>query len=173
MHKVRDASLEIILIILIGGLIGATLAIVCNLFVIGVHWFELQREASTLFSLNIGDQLLSFSSVIFLWIAAAIVVALKVGFGIARWTGPADSIYAAHQINEPLNIKTGLASTLAAFTAASGGASVGQYGPLVHFGATMGVWVKRFVSSRLPTRSILAAVLPQQFPQDLMRRLPG
>ena len=149
MHKVRDASLEIILIILIGGLIGATLAIVCNLFVIGVHWFELQREASTLFSLNIGDQLLSFSSVLFLWIAAAIVVALKVGFGIARWTGTADSIYAAHQINEPLNIKAGLASTLAAFTAASGGASVGQYGPLVHFGATMGVWVKRFVSSRL------------------------
>ncbi|MGB0449100.1 MAG: chloride channel protein, partial [Porticoccaceae bacterium] len=149
MHKVRDASLEIILIILIGGLIGATLAIVSNLFVIGVHWFELQREASTLFSLTIGDQLLSFSSVIFLWVAAAVVVALKLGCGISRWTGPADSIYAAHQINEPLDIKTGLASTLAAFTAASGGASVGQYGPLVHFGASMGIWVKRFVSSRL------------------------
>lgn len=149
MLKVRDASLEIILIILIGGLIGATLAIVSNLFVIGVHWFEEQREASTLFSINVGDQLLSFSSVIFLWIAAAIVVTLKIAFGISRWTGPADSIYAAHQINEPLDIKTGLASTLAAFSAASGGASVGQYGPLVHFGATMGIWVKRFVSSRL------------------------
>jgi CIC family chloride channel protein len=149
MHKLRDASLEIILIILIGGLIGATLAIVSNLFVIGVYWFEQQREASTLFSVSIGDQLLSFSSVIFLWIAAAIVVALKFGFAISRWTGPADSIYAAHQINEPLDIKTGLASALAAFTAASGGASVGQYGPLVHFGATMGTWVKRFVSSRL------------------------
>jgi CIC family chloride channel protein len=149
MHKLRDASLEIILIILIGGLIGATLAIVTNLFVIGVYWFEQQREASTLFTVNIGDQLLSFSSVIFLWIAAAIVVALKIGCGISRWTGPADSIYAAHQINEPLDIKTGMASTLAAFTASSGGASVGQYGPLVHFGATMGIWVKRFVSSRL------------------------
>ena len=149
MHKLRDASLEIILIILVGGLIGATLAIVSNLFIIGVFWFEQQREASTLFSVNIGDQLLSFSSVIFLWIAAAIVVALKVGFGISRWAGPADSIYAAHQINEPLDIKTGLVSTLAAFSAASGGASVGQYGPLVHFGATMGIWVKRFVSSRL------------------------
>jgi CIC family chloride channel protein len=42
-----------------------------------------------------------------------------------------------------------LASTLAAFTSASGGASVGQYGPIVHFGATIGIWVKRFVSSRL------------------------
>ena len=149
MHKLRDASLEIVLIILIGGLIGATLAIVSNLFVIGVYWFEQQREANTLFYLTIGDQPLSFSSVIFLWIAAAIVVALKVGFGISRWSGPADSIYAAHQINEPLDIKTGLASTLDAFATASGGGSVGQYGPLVHFGATMGIWVKRFVSSRL------------------------
>lgn len=149
MQKLRDASLEIILILLVGGLIGATLAVVSNIFVIGVHWFEQQREASSLFSFAVGDQIISFSSVIFLWIAAAIVVCLKLGFGISRWAGPADSIYAAHQLNEPLDIKTGLTSTLAAFAAASGGASVGQYGPLVHFGATMGIWVKRFVSSRL------------------------
>ena len=149
MQKLRDASLEIILIIMIGGVIGATLAMVSNLFVIGVQWFEQQREASTLFTLHIGDQLLSFSSLVYLWIAAAIVVLLKMTFRIKRWAGPADSIYAAHQVNEPLDIKTGFASTLAAFTAASGGASVGQYGPLVHFGATMGIWVKRFVSSRL------------------------
>ena len=86
---------------------------------------------------------------ILLWVAAAVVVTLKRRLGVARWAGPADSIYAAHQLNEPLDIKTGLASTLAAFASASGGASVGQYGPLVHFGATMGIWVKRFVSSRL------------------------
>ena len=77
MQKLRDASLEIILIILVGGLIGATLAVVSNLFVIGVQWFELQRQASSLFAFNIGDQSLSFSSVIYLWLAAAIVVALK------------------------------------------------------------------------------------------------
>ena len=49
MHKVRDASFEIILILLVGGLIGATLAIVSSLFVIGVHWFDQQRETSSLF----------------------------------------------------------------------------------------------------------------------------
>jgi len=76
-------------------------------------------------------------------------VILKTGLGIARWAGPADSMYAAHQVNEPLDIKTGLASTMAAFASASGGGSVGQYGPIVHFGATMGIWVKRFISSRL------------------------
>ncbi|MDA1272582.1 MAG: chloride channel protein [Verrucomicrobia bacterium] len=149
MHKVRDALLEVVIILLVGGLIGAVLAIVSNLFVMGVQWFGLQREVSDLLSLTIGGQTISFSSVLFLWAAAAVVVVLKTGFGIGRWAGPADSMYAAHQVNEPLDIKTGLTSTLAAFASASGGGSVGQYGPIVHFGATMGIWVKRFVSSRL------------------------
>jgi len=35
-------------------------------------------------------------------------------------------------------------STLAAFVSASGGASVGQYGPLVHFGTIIGASLKRF-----------------------------
>lgn len=149
MIKVRDALSEVMAIIIVGGLIGAVLAIVSNLFVSGVQWFGQQREASELFSLTIAGETVSFSSVVFLWAAAAIVVLLKTGLGIASWAGPADSIYAAHQVNEPLNIKTGLASTLAAFTSASGGGSVGQYGPIVHFGATMGISVKRFISSRL------------------------
>ena len=149
MNKVRDALLEVVVIIFVGGLIGAVLAIVSNLFVMGVQWFGQQRDASSLLSLSYGDTTVSFSSVVFLWAAAAVVVILKTGLGVARWAGPADSMYAAHQINEPLDIKTGLASTLAAFASASGGASVGQYGPIAHFGATMGIWVKRFISSRL------------------------
>ena len=149
MHRVREALTEVFIIFCVGGLIGGVLAIVSNLFVNGVQYFGQQREASDLLAVTIGDQTLSFSSVLFLWVAAALVVFIKTSFGITRWSGPADSMYAAHQINEPLDIKRGLASTLAAFTSASGGASVGQYGPIVHFGATMGIWVKRFVSSRL------------------------
>ena len=149
MNKIREALLEVVIIILVGGLIGAVLAVVSNLFVMGVQWFGHQREASELLSVSIGGESVSFSSVLFLWAAAAVVVILKTGLGIARWAGPADSMYAAHQVNEPLDIKTGLASTMAAFASASGGGSVGQYGPIVHFGATMGIWVKRFISSRL------------------------
>lgn len=149
MNKVRDALVEVAIIILVGGMIGAVLAVVSNLFVIGVQWFGQQREASDILSLSIGGDSASFSSLVFLWAAAAVVVFLKTSLGISRWAGPADSMYAAHQVNEPLDIKTGMASTLAAFASASGGASVGQYGPIVHFGATMGIWVKRFISSRL------------------------
>ena len=50
---------------------------------------------------------------------------------------------------EPLDEKHGLVSTLAAFASAAGGGSVGQYGPLVHFGATIGIIFKRFFKSRL------------------------
>lgn len=149
MPRVREALVEVFIIFLVGGLIGAVLAVVSNLFVMGVQWFGQQREASDLLSFTLGDQSLSFSSVLFLWAAAAVVVFIKTGLGISRWAGPADSMYAAHQVHQPLDIKTGFASTLAAFASASGGASVGQYGPIVHFGATMGIWFKRFVSSRL------------------------
>ena len=62
---------------------------------------------------------------------------------IPRWYGPADTIYAAHQDVEPLDLRAGLASTLAALISACGAASVGQYGPLVHFGATAGAGLKK------------------------------
>ena len=55
----------------------------------------------------------------------------------------ADSIYLAHKANNETNVKVGFVSTIAAFFSASGGASIGQYGPLVHFGTTIGAWLKQ------------------------------
>ena len=53
---------------------------------------------------------------------------------LPRWFGPADTIYAAHHHAGILDLKGGMGSTLASFISISGGASVGIYGPLVHFG---------------------------------------
>lgn len=149
MLKLREALVEACITLVVGGLIGAALGVVSNLFVIGVESLGAYREASNLLSVNVGGQVVSFSSLLFLWAAAAVVLFIKTSLNISQWTGPADSIFAAQQQYQPLNIKQGFASTLGAFAAASGGASVGQYGPIVHFGATIGVWVKRLVSSRL------------------------
>ena len=66
-----------------------------------------------------------------------LIILVRKFLGITAWSGPADSIYAVQQSKEPLDIRVGVGSTLAAFISASGGASVGQYGPLVHFGATI------------------------------------
>ena len=79
---------------------------------------------------------------------AAYIVHLLQKYGhIKKFDGPADSIYAAHRLDNELDVKAGLLSTLAAFFSAAGGASVGQYGPIVHFGATIGSWLKEKFST--------------------------
>ena len=88
-------------------------------------------------------------------VAAIIISLIKTSFKVARWQGPADTIFAAHRIDNELDVKAGIASTLAAFVSAAGGASVGQYGPLVHFGATLGAFVKATLKLRITTDIIL------------------
>ena len=55
-----------------------------------------------------------------------------------RWHGPPDVILATHSEKKPLDIKSGFLSSFASILSISAGGSVGQYGPLVHFGATIG-----------------------------------
>ena len=49
-----------------------------------------------------------------------------------------------------------MGSTLAAFIAASGGGSVGQYGPLVHFGATMTEVLLKYIRIKIDRRVFIA-----------------
>ena len=76
-------------------------------------------------------------------IAGLFIALLIKFFGVKRWQGPADTIYAAHQKAGTLDIKSGFLSTIAAFFSISGGASVGIYGPLVHFGGTFGAFLRK------------------------------
>ncbi|MDB2547720.1 hypothetical protein N9X47_01975 [Porticoccaceae bacterium] len=52
MFKLREALVEACITLIIGGLIGATVGVVANLFVIGVESLGAHREASSLFSVN-------------------------------------------------------------------------------------------------------------------------
>ena len=146
---IKKAVGEVLIVFIVWALIGSVLAIVSNLFVEGVDLLSNIRNNFELLEISIGDSSFNIAPVIFLLCAAAVVVAIRNVLNIEKWAGPSDAMYAAHQVQEPLDIKRGFGSTLAAFTSACGGASVGQYGPLVHFGATMGIWVKRFMTSRL------------------------
>ena len=134
--------------ILIGSAFGLVVSLVSNCFVIGVKTLTDFRENSlnNLPYLKIAD--FSLAPVIALLVAAVLVILIKRMLGVQRWHGPADSIYAAHRTDNELDVKTGLASTFAAFISASGGASVGQYGPLVHFGATIGSYLKAKFASK-------------------------
>ena len=143
--KVKNLAIDLFALLFIGLSVGCTLGIVSNLFVKGVASATDLRK--TLFSDSI---LTSFTPIISLLIAAVIIILIRKVFNITRWHGPPDAILAAHQSNNSIDVKRGLGSTLTAFVSASGGASVGQYGPLVHFGATVATFLENFTSKRLP-----------------------
>ena len=143
--KVKNLAIDLFALLLIGLSVGCTLGIVSNLFVKGV------ASATDLRKTLISDSILtSFTPIISLLIAAVIIILIRKVFNITRWHGPPDAILAAHQYNNSIDVKRGLGSTLTAFVSASGGASVGQYGPLVHFGATVATFLENFTSKRLP-----------------------
>ena len=129
-----------------GAIIGILVSIAAATFVQGVQFFTNLRETSQLLHLDIGPFSFDPAIAIMIIIAAAVIISIRKVFKVGRWHGPADTIYVAHQDIEPIDIKTGVASTLAAFASACGGASVGQYGPLVHFGATVSSLLKRALS---------------------------
>ncbi len=148
-NGIKDTVTELFVVFVIGGLVGLIVATASKAFVSGVKFFTILRENQTLVEISIGDLQIELTSLIFLWSATGVLILIRRIFKIQRWHGPADSIYHAHQSKEPLDMKHGLVSTLAAFSTAAGGGSVGQYGPLVHFGATIGIIFKRFFKSRL------------------------
>ncbi|MDP4744988.1 MAG: chloride channel protein [Porticoccaceae bacterium] len=142
----RKTLFELVLVIAFGLVIGLIMAIAANLFVEGViKAADLRAEWANFSFLG---QTYSYSSVVFLLAAASLVVGLKHLLKLPGWAGPADTIYAAHSSAQNLDVKRGMASTVAAFITACGGGSVGQYGPLVHFGASIGVLFRRFLDNR-------------------------
>lgn len=139
--------------------VGAAIGVIVSVIVAG--FFYLVQHAHTMDVLgrarfvHLGTAILDFKIVLFISLAAVSILALRKLFGITKWNGPADSIYAAHQNTEKLDIKTGVASTIAALFSAAGYASVGQYGPLVHFGATAGTAAKKLLNLRIGTDVVI------------------
>ena len=136
--------------------VGLVMAVVANTFVEGARWFLNFSRVDSLISMQIGGA--NYNLDIFLTLTGAAVLILLVRriLGITIWSGPADSIYAVQQSREPLDIRIGMGSTLAAFVAASGGGSVGQYRPLVHFGATMTEVLLKYIRIKIDRRVFIA-----------------
>ena len=139
----RRLLLDLLRSIGLGVVSGSIMAVVSSAFVLGVLYFTELRGRVTGLSGEIFG--LPANPIVVLWLllAATLVVATRRLAKIDGWQTPADSIYAAHMPDSRLDHKKGFASTLAAFISASGGASVGQYGPLVHFGGVMGSLFQR------------------------------
>lgn len=146
-----DMIRALLVVVTTGVSFGVIMAVACGAFVQGVAYATTLRERVGFLEVGVAGFQLNMAVVVGLLLAAILVLAVRRWFAITRWHGPADSIHAAHRTDNELDIKSGFGSTLAAFISASGGASVGQYGPLVHFGATMGSFVRRRMGGVLST----------------------
>ena len=140
----KSIIFDIVIHIFLAIVMGVVVAIVANYFVSFAQLAIEARNEFTGFSINIAGTDRSLVPIIGMLLAACLVVVVRRIFGITKWSGPADSIFAAQQSKERLDVRLGIGSTLAALINASGGASVGQYGPLVHFGATVSEIIVRF-----------------------------
>ena len=124
---------------------GLIVSLVAQLFILSAknlyNFFYNNSESIFLIKLNTFE--INISSIIICTSAAIFICLLIKIKNIDRWHGPADTIYAAHQKKGSLDTEKGFLSTIAAFISISGGASVGVYGPLVHFGGTLGAFLRR------------------------------
>ena len=137
--------------IFVGVILGVIGAAMANLFRNGISFLN-----------ELGTNLLGgvpkfYFYFITLSFAALLVHYIKSKLIDTGFHGVADSIYFAHKSKDCTDVKTGVLSTLAAFVSASGGASVGQYGPLVHFGTTFGSILRRVLRVQLSNDLFIGA----------------
>ena len=133
-------------VIIFGAVVGGVVSITAVGFVSGVRLISDWRYQFGSCFFDIGSICFSIQPLFFLLASALIIILVKRTLNIERYHGPADVILSAHSPSQDLDPKTGFLSTFSAFVSASGGASVGQYGPLVHLGGTIGGIINR----RLP-----------------------
>ena len=125
--------------------VGIVVSIIAQLFILSAkNLYEIfYNNSETIFIFNLFNLNLNLSPLVICMTASLLVCLLIKLKKIDRWHGPADTIYASHQKKGTLDTEKGFLSTVAAFISISGGASVGIYGPLVHFGGTLGVYLRR------------------------------
>ena len=149
MLATKKIVIELTSTVACGMAIGLLMAIAANTFLEVAATANGYRTSLNWMEFNLGGHSYSLSGIISLLLVAVLITLLKKWLSIDHWAGPADSIYAAHSENSSLDTKKGLGSTLAALIVTSGGGSVGQYGPLVHFGSTIGLALKSYLRLRI------------------------
>ncbi len=132
-------------LLLIAAVIGTIVSFVAQLFIISAKniYDFIFNNNDIILTFDIGAVSLNLIPLIICVPSSILVALLMYYLKLPRWFGPADTIYAAHHKAGILDLKGGFGSTLASFISISGGASVGIYGPLVHFGATVSSFIRR------------------------------
>ena len=142
----KELGLELVRVLFVGLVIGTLGGLAANLFVLGVGEIDGLIRGQMVGQSALSAGLIRWSALI---AGAFGIYGLKQAFKMDRWHGPADAILGAHRPDAPFPAREGFISTTAAFVSASAGASVGQYGPVLHFGASVGAQVRALFPTRL------------------------
>ena len=149
LKMLKKTNIKVILdsfvLLIIAAAVGTIVSFVAQLFMISaknIYQFLFYNDDFIL-TLDIGSVSLNMVPLLICVPCSILVGLLMYSLKLPRWFGPADTIYAAHHRAGTLDLKGGFGSTLASFISISGGASVGIYGPLVHFGATVSSFIRK------------------------------
>ncbi len=151
-RTIFQQSIYIFGLLLLSAILGVIVSITTNYFVKTVKWFSGLRTLSNDF-FQVND--FSLAPVLWLFLAVLVLFCVRKCCDITRWHGPSDAVYASHRTDNELDLKRGLGSTFAALVSLCGGAPVGQYGPLVNFGASIASFFSQITKIRLVTPEIL------------------
>lgn len=129
---------------LLGVVAGGLSALAAIAFVETVLWLNDLLLISARSRMMIGEGwLLIIATVTVPALGGLIVGLLCRAIPERRPHGPPDAIQAVQTLGGRLPLRSGLLTAGASMVALGSGASVGQYGPLAHFGATLGSWCSR------------------------------
>ena len=140
--------------VVIVALIGGFISVCAHFFVAGIQYFEKFRGQQT-HLVDIFGFLINFWTAGLLMGAYLLVLLVRLAGQIPKWESPADIIYCAQNRQYDIAPKGGLLTIFASFVSLAGGASLGQYGPLVHLGGTLGIAISRWCHSLWLGRDVI------------------
>ncbi len=138
---------RITLVTLLGVAVGCSVSLLAVWFVGAVAWLNDLLLVSPRSRMLADDGLLLLFTLAVPTIGGLLVGLLSLEIPERRPHGPADAIQAAQSLRGSMPVKSGVISALMACLSLGSGASVGQYGPLAHMGASIGSWFSRVAGS--------------------------
>ena len=147
---------DLIIQTLLAVVVGFIVSITANIFVEGARYLLSLQGSADQIGLSLTISGYNLLPILAMLVSACLIIFVRQTLGVTKWSGPADSIYALQQQKVGVDIRLGIGSTVAAFISAGGGASVGQYGPLVHFGSTISTMLTKVVGRTIKKDTLIA-----------------